>query len=228
MNKSIFGFFAFTIIFFTSCGSDDSNDPAPQNSNPSEVTLKAIESNPSVSYNFEWNAATDQDGDTVVYDFYVNDAVVASDLVETMYSLSVSNLDGISFPLAIKVVAKDGKEGNSTSNALSINDPILGKWNTVSLTDDMGQTIIAGECQKRTILEFKNDNTFTNTPYIEIEGQCIIDGASSSVWNYIKVGEYDFNEGEAKVTTLVSFEDDNLIIKIKESPAEVLVYTKAN
>ncbi len=226
MNKSIFGLVAMVTIFFVSCGSDDTT--TPENSNPSEVTLKTIENNPSTNYSFEWTAATDADGDIIVYDFYVNDKVVASDLTETQYSLLISSLDGVAYPFNVKVIAKDGKEGSSTSNQISIADPIIGKWNTFSQPDSSGEIIEVTGCKRMSLLEFKLNGTYDSTPYLEDQGECIVDGASSAKWKYVENGLYEFDAEGIKINVLVAFETDKLIIRPESDPSEILTYIKAN
>ncbi len=58
---------------------------------------------------------------------------------------------------------------------------LIGKWKLVSVTDE-GQLEQASECESKSIIEFKNDNTFMDIAAIESENSsnCVYDGFGTS------------------------------------------------
>jgi len=94
------------------------------NNNATEVSLKPI---------FTWEAATDKDGDTVLYDFYfgensVADQLIASDLSATEFSIT-NRLDYVK-TYTWRVVAKDSNGAITESESRSFETSDFSKTNT--------------------------------------------------------------------------------------------------
>lgn len=69
-------------------------------------------------------------------------------------------------------------DDTSPSNEENI---IIGKWKLISITDE-GQFEQASDCESKSIIEFKDDNTFKDIAAIESENSndCIYDGFGTS------------------------------------------------
>jgi len=87
---------------------------------------------------FNWETATDPDGDTVTYDFYLDNeadptTLVAEDLTDTTFavpdSMALSLVRGYSW----KVVAKDGQGGETSSEVFSFTTRTLNDAQQVPL-----------------------------------------------------------------------------------------------
>ncbi|MFH6602643.1 kelch repeat-containing protein [Maribacter algicola] len=113
------------VLFLISCGSDDYVilDPNKGNKPPSSFELinvpdESIDVTPTPT--LEWESAMDPDGDSITYDLYV-------DTIEEPINKVAENIAGTNFTLEStmalspardyywKVVAKDGKEGETSS-----------------------------------------------------------------------------------------------------------------
>ena len=125
------------------------------NKAPSAVTIEVAEEDLGNSINFTWKAATDSNGDKIVYDFYANKQIVGADLTKLGYNWLFSEHTDIKFPISFKVVAKDGKGGTSESNTIERQDPIIGKW-------QLEQIFVDG------VLDETTDNC-ENTKYMGIQ-----------------------------------------------------------
>lgn len=99
-----------TILIFSSCGSDASEDePEIINTAPNNFSISVSEIQSSKA-KITWTKAIDPDGDLVSYTIALNNNVIAQNL-----SLQVFNLDGLTneTTYTIKITAKDSK-GNQT------------------------------------------------------------------------------------------------------------------
>ncbi|TPN89222.1 lipocalin family protein [Aquimarina algicola] len=223
--KNLFLFLAiFASVLVTSCSSDDDNT----NSNPSKAIVELKESMPNISYTFTWSAATDADGDTVTYDFYVNDQKVDSDNASTEFVLLFSEIEGLSYPFTIKVEAKDGNEGTSTSNELTIQDPIISNWNFFSsaeVVDGVVGTLEEGTpCEKTGFVDFKADGTYITRSYIEDRNnECIFDNETNGTWENLGNNVYRFKFDTTTNEIPVSIEGNTLTITGREDSS---VYVK--
>ncbi|WP_271785276.1 lipocalin family protein [Aquimarina algiphila] len=100
-------------------------------------------------------------------------------------------------------------------------DPIIAKWFSFSEADIVdgvvGTAVEDSACEKRGSLEFKADGTYVSTPYIEDNGECIIDGITNGTWENSGNGKYQFKFGTSDNEASVEFKDNTLIITSSES-----------
>jgi len=132
IRKSFFNVLYMSIILtiLVSCGSDSEDVvnppiPIPQNQAPAAFSLTGLTNgmtNVDVKPTMSWEVATDPDGDTVTYDFYL-------DINENPTTLFATNIVGTSFQIQEsldlineyywKIVAKDGQGNTTESNIFS-------------------------------------------------------------------------------------------------------------
>lgn len=84
-------------------------------------------------------------------------------------------------------------DDNSTVNE---ENTLIGKWKLVSITDE-GQSEQVSNCESKSIVEFKSDNTFKDIAAIESENStdCVYDGFGTS-------GTFTLNNGVLVRTTI--------------------------
>lgn len=106
-------------------------------------------------------------------------------------------------------------------------DPIIAKWFNFSeaeIVDGVvGTAIEVSACDKKGSIEFKVDGTYVSTPYLENQGECIIDGVTNGTWKNEGNGKYRFKFGINDNVVPIEFKDNKLIVTSSES---VEVYTK--
>ncbi|GGX15661.1 lipocalin family protein [Aquimarina muelleri] len=103
-------------------------------------------------------------------------------------------------------------------------DPIIAKWFNFSETEIVnGTTTEASACRKKGSLEFKADGTYISTPYIEYQGECIVDGVTNGTWKNEGNGKYRFKFDTSDNVVPVEFKDNTIILRSSES---VNVYAK--
>ena len=130
MKKVLFGSVLFISMFQVSCSDDDNSEESEgvvENNAPNEVVL-SIEQESGLSIDLAWDEVTDEDGDAVTYDLYANNEIVEADLTSVGYSWTAEGLDDVSYPVIFTVVSKDENGGESTSNEVELDDPIIGTW----------------------------------------------------------------------------------------------------
>jgi hypothetical protein len=101
------------VSFLSSC-KKESVAPVQPNQDPSKVTLLSGDGLAD-GYNINWTAATDPDGDNVVYDLYVMQphkakVLIGENLTSPTFHYVVSKA-----PAIVVVITKDGKGGESTT-----------------------------------------------------------------------------------------------------------------
>ncbi len=180
MKKVILTLIVAATIVSASCSSDDTT--ATPNMNPSDIALTIIDNSPSLGYDFDWNDATDADGDTVTYDFYQGTEIIAKDLTVSTYKFVSADQTSISFPISFKVIAKDGKEGTSESNVISVQDPVVATWQIDQVFNNDVETP-QSECDKMTTLEFKVDGTFSGNSFFTNSSDACESEAFSGNWS---------------------------------------------
>lgn len=84
-------------------------------------------------------------------------------------------------------------DDNSSPNE---ENTLIGKWKLMSVTDE-GQLEQASECESKSIIEFKNDNTFKDIAAIESDtsNNCVYNGFGTS-------GTFILNNGTLTRTTV--------------------------
>ncbi len=106
-------------------------------------------------------------------------------------------------------------------------DPIIAKWFSFSeaeiVNGVVGTAVEDSDCEKKGTLEFKADGTYVSTPYIEDQGECIVDGITNGTWKNEGDGKYRFIFDSGNNVTPVEFKDNTLIITSSEV---VNVYSK--
>ena len=78
------------------------------------------------------------------------------------------------FLLVLGLCSCNSDDDNSSSNE---ENTLIGKWKLISITDE-GQLEQASVCESKSIIEFKNDNTFKDIAVTESENSnnCVYDG----------------------------------------------------
>ena len=128
----------FVLNAFQSCSKDDAPtpepiakpepepipEPEPENQAPTQVSLlsPAVDAeNIDVRPTFSWEAATDSDGDAITYEIYADTTATPSSLIGTTSetSFELEERLGLLESYNWRVVAKDGKEGESESKTES-------------------------------------------------------------------------------------------------------------
>lgn len=145
MKKAIVVFKIVLVTIFAGCNKDDSGPaaisipeptPQPQNQVPGSFALLApkndVQDESPVPF-FSWEQATDSDGDAVAYDVYLDtksnpEYSIANDLSTTSYTIPDTMALSLAQEYYWKVVAKDGKGGETTSSIFTfkvqnLNDP---------------------------------------------------------------------------------------------------------
>ncbi|MBQ0741275.1 hypothetical protein J9332_44095, partial [Aquimarina celericrescens] len=69
----------------------------------------------------------------------------------------------------------------------------------------------------------KADGTYISTPYIEYQGECIVDGVTNGTWKNEGNGKYRFKFDTSDNVVPVEFKDNTIILRSSES---VNVYAK--
>ena len=136
-------------------------------------------------------------------------------------------------PIVLLSISCDKEEENSEEMS-SEEKTIYGKWSLIQSEKD-GEKSISNECEKKSIVEFKTDNTYKDVRVIDEgdSGTCTYDGFGTTgtfvltdgtlIRTALEVISYperlnnpDWIEnakGEYE-TEIVSFEEDNLIISL--------------
>lgn len=121
--------------------------------------------------------------------------------------------------LSITSCSKDDDAGGQ--------DPIIAKWFNFSeaeIVDGVVGTFTeVSACKKKGSIEFKADGTYVSTPYLEDQGECIIDGVTNGTWKNEGSGKYRFKFGINDNVVPVEFKDNTLILRSSES---VDIYAK--
>ncbi|MDN5213362.1 lipocalin family protein [Fulvivirgaceae bacterium BMA12] len=97
------------------------------------------------------------------------------------------------FLVVLGLCSCSSDDDNSSSNE---EDTLIGKWKLISITDE-GQLEQASVCESKSIIEFKNDNTFKDIATIESDNSnnCVYDGFGTS-------GTFTLNNGVLIRTTI--------------------------
>ena len=139
--------FLFLLFIAFSCSKDDNEavmepeDPIVQNSAPSTFDLLGVTDNAvevDVLPTFNWNAASDPDGDAVTYDLYLDTGATADELYAenlTNTTFEVTERLALLENYVWRVVAKDSK-GASTSSTTHSFDTRTIRFSTTALTDN--------------------------------------------------------------------------------------------
>ncbi|MEK6153652.1 hypothetical protein WIW50_10350 [Flavobacteriaceae bacterium 3-367] len=143
--KTPYLFFIISLLLLGACSKDDgpgqqNPDPDPQNQAPEQFGLIRVADNsmdvqPNPS--FSWDISIDPDGDTVIYDLFLDtkqnpEVIVEENITGTEYKVPDSELLCRARNYHWKVVAKDGKGGETTSETFSF---------TVSTLNDAEQLL---------------------------------------------------------------------------------------
>lgn len=129
--------FLFVLHNFQSCSKDDAPappivqqepepEPEPENRAPTQVSLLAPIANAEnidVKPTFSWEAATDPDGDQITYEIYADTTAAPSTLIGTSSDNSFEPEERLALieNYNWKVIAKDGKGGESESTEQGFN-----------------------------------------------------------------------------------------------------------
>jgi len=120
-------------LFQVSC-SDDDETISSGNNVPNQAVL-SISQESGLSVDLTWSQVVDVDGDSVTYDLFANDEIVEADLAAVDYMWSAEGKEGVVYPVVFKVVSKDGNGGESISNEVTLDDPIIGTWLNTFIAD---------------------------------------------------------------------------------------------
>lgn len=219
--KSIF-LLLLTGLAFSGCSSDDNEvkNQAPNSFSLIEVADGAtnIGLNPQLS----WEAATDQDGDAVKYQVYLDtqnppQTSIANNL--GVNTLSVQNALLPETTYYWKVIAKDANGNTTESNLASFNtrdktteEAIIGKW---FLESQDGTE--ASICQKTTFFLFTENHFFQLKFYSEdSNGDCLETSNVSSTYevidnNHVKLIGIGSN-GESSILEIQSLTETELVL----------------
>ncbi len=160
-----------------SCDKDKNEVNEP----PSAVTIEVAAEDLGNSINFTWKAATDPNGDKIVYDFYANKQTAGAGLTKLGYNWLFSEHTDIKYPISFKVIAKDGKGGTSESNTIERQDPLVGIWQlSATFEDDVPYQL--DDCHKKTTLTLMENMTFAYISHGSLSGdpnECVPDSDES-------------------------------------------------
>ncbi len=97
---------------------------------------------------------------------------------------------------------------SSDDDATTGEDPILGKWFVVELNNPLSQDGLS-ECNLRSNIEFKADNTAKSQFYSDEDAQCQLE-ESNSQWSNLGNSRYSFELlGFGNQSGTVNFEGNN-------------------
>lgn len=165
------------ILLLFACGKDD----ATVNRDPEKVVLLRPANNLTnvaiKGVNLEWQAATDPDGDPVIYDLYLDtepkpQEKLIGDFKTALYSLQTDLAFNTTYYW--RVTAKDGKGGTSDSDVYSfttrektMQELIVGTWTVREVVKD-GLPIL-DDCERKSYYQFHADGSlrvvaFSGTP----------------------------------------------------------------
>ncbi|MEK6153862.1 lipocalin family protein [Flavobacteriaceae bacterium 3-367] len=209
MKKTFLATTAFLSALYISCDKGDDE----VNKAPSAVTIEVAEEDLGNSINFTWKAATDSNGDKIIYDFYANTEIVGMGLTKPGYNWLFSEHKDTKFPISFKVTAKDGKGGTSESNIIERQDPVIGKWQLEQyITDGVDDTT---DCDRQSILELKADGTYVVLYKYEPSSGTICDEETfTGTWENKGNDKYSFlsaEENEASEST-ITFEEGKMVV----------------
>ncbi len=205
MKKVVWATTTFLSVLYISCdrGGNEVNEP------PSAVTIEVAAEDLGNSINFTWKAATDPNGDKIVYDFYANTQIAGADLTKLGYNWLSSEHTDIKYPISFKVVAKDGKGGTSESNTIERQDPIIGKWQLEQIFVDGVLDETTDNCEIQSTWEFKANGTLVDI-YREYPG--IGPGPGTNCDEHINTGTWENNQGKYRALYLVETTAEELMI----------------
>ena len=222
MKKILFVSALFVSLFQFSCSSDDENE-TQENTSPNEAVL-TIAQESGLSVDLTWDEVIDPDGDTVTYDLFANGEIIEADLAVVDYMWTAEGREGIVYPIVFTVVSKDGNGGESISNEVELDDPIIGEWNLVLLADilddegtlsDFMNANEVGLCNDEVnSLVFTNDNDFSQSFQDRENGICFT-ANNEGTWNNIENQNYSFvltdeNGEESTVEMFFVFDGNTL------------------
>lgn len=125
MRKILYPLFTLTVVlFFFSCKSDDNDEINVAPSQVTNISAEVITNTATVTVS--WDAATDADGDEVLYDITINEEAVMTKLSDTAAEVDVSRFlspsgkqptttKGLEVTLVIAIKAYDASNSSSTA-----------------------------------------------------------------------------------------------------------------
>lgn len=234
MRKPILVLSLLVSLTFTACSSDDDNGEKI-NTPPTAVTLEIAEEDANSSIQFSWNASVDADGDDITYDFYVNDEVLVSNLTTLEYVWEIDGTENHRYPATFKVVAKDNELSSDDSNIVSVQDPLIGKWQLESrIENDIEEDLTA--CQKLSTSEFFADGSYEGheRQQEEVDGECL-ENVFQWQWSNKGDGNYGILYEEATEDDIfsIAFENNKMIVVDTypvdgETIVKTMIYKKIN
>jgi len=94
-------------------------------------------------------------------------------------------------------------------------DPIIGTWYKFSQNGEE-----FGECEKKTTFTFSENGTYSITPYVTLNNECIIDGKDDGNWSNKSEGNYGIipsGETEEAVAKIVFSNNNNTLTFTQEN-----------
>ena len=116
MKRFFIYYLAINFFWIGACGDDDDSTPGQA---PSDFSITIVGGNVAGTFQVNWTSSVDPDGTAVVYDLYLDDNLVASDLTSRNYVL-----DGLAAQTeyTIRVVARD-ENGDTTEASTTFTTP---------------------------------------------------------------------------------------------------------
>lgn len=200
MKKILFTGVLFVSLFQVSCSDDDGN--SEENNAPNAAVLE-ISQESGLSIDLTWNQVIDEDGDTVTYDLFANDEIVETDLTTVDYMWTAEGREGFVYPIVFKVVSKDSNGGESISNEIVLDDPIIGTWFETFVADRLEDDSFSefvdaqdiGVCGAQGVNSFVllSDNNFTTETYDTEDGVTCFSRMTIGTWENVGNQNYLFN-----------------------------------
>ena len=221
MKKLLFASVLLASTFCISCSSDDDSSEPQENTSPNVAEL-AISNESGLSVDLTWNEVVDPDGDVVTYDLFANGEIVEADLTTVDFVWTAEGQD-VEYPVVFTVVSKDENGGESTSNEVELDDPVIGFWLQISLItlDEEGEveSIFENttECSSNDNVEFMSNGTYITESFIEnFQGVCEQRDIFAE-WENLGNGDYLFPfEGVDSIAQVV-FEGDTVVFTSDQS-----------
>lgn len=178
-----------TSLFLVNCSNDDSGsvdrnpDPVQENRSPSDfglVSILDLSSEVDLFPTFEWEMATDPDGDDLTYDVFLGktmnpQTLVASDLEEATFQVTARLERNTQYYW--RVVAKDGNGGLGDSDIFTfetrgLDTPIAPLTSQAEFSPRIGSTEMAVEFQGQLwVIGGTDENGDSNEIWVSNSGQ---------------------------------------------------------